>query len=84
MVQVQIGRIAIPLRSICSEGDAERRNGEARGLPTAETVAFLEEVRRWRQQCDLVLTRANPQGLLYNATSKLIGAALCSASLPAN
>lgn len=40
----------------------------------AEEVAFLEEVRRWRQQCVLVLTRAKPQGPLYNATSKVIEA----------
>ena len=40
----------------------------------AEEVAFLEEVRRWRQQCVLVLTRAKPQGPLYNATSKVIDA----------
>lgn len=37
----------------------------------AEEVAFLKEVRRWRQQCVLVLTRAKPQGPLYNATSKV-------------
>jgi hypothetical protein len=40
----------------------------------AEEVAFLEEARRWRQQCVLVLTRAKPQGPLYNATSKVIEA----------
>ncbi|KQS64030.1 hypothetical protein ASG32_31220 [Methylobacterium sp. Leaf361] len=40
----------------------------------AEEVAFLEEVRRWRQQCFLVLTWAKPQGPLYNATSKVIEA----------
>ncbi|SFT28241.1 hypothetical protein [Methylobacterium sp. yr668] len=40
----------------------------------AEEVAFLEEVRRWRQQCVLVLTRAKPQGPLYNAASKVIDA----------
>jgi hypothetical protein len=40
----------------------------------AEEVAFLEEVRRWRQQCVLVLTRAKPQGPLYNATLKVIEA----------
>lgn len=28
----------------------------------AEEVVFLEEVRSWRQQCVLVLTRAKPQG----------------------
>jgi hypothetical protein len=31
-------------------------------------------VRRWRQQCVLVLTRAKPQGPLYNAISKVIEA----------
>ena len=58
----------------------------------AEEVAFLEDARRWRQQCVLVLTRAKPQGPLYNATSKVIeatgrtgrtarpDAALCSTS----
>lgn len=40
----------------------------------AEEVAFLEQVRRWRQQCVLVLTRTKPQGPLYNATSKVIEA----------
>lgn len=40
----------------------------------AEEVAFLEDARRWRQQCVLVLTRAKPQGPLYNATSKVIEA----------
>jgi hypothetical protein len=40
----------------------------------AEEIAFLEEVRRWRRQCVLVLTRAKPQGPLYNATSKVIDA----------
>ncbi len=40
-------------RSISSQGDAERQNGKARGLRAAEEVAFLEEVRRWRQQCVL-------------------------------
>ncbi|MEE7461059.1 hypothetical protein MFUR16E_06740 [Methylobacterium fujisawaense] len=40
----------------------------------AEEVAFLEEVRRWRLQCVLVLTRAKPQGPLYNATSRMIEA----------
>ena len=54
--------------------DAERQNGEARVLVRAEEVALLEEVRRWRQQCVLVLTRAKPQGPLYNATSKVIEA----------
>jgi hypothetical protein len=40
----------------------------------AEKATFLEEVRRWRQQCVLVLARAKPQGPLYNATSKVIDA----------
>ncbi|KAA0122841.1 hypothetical protein CIW48_15470 [Methylobacterium sp. P1-11] len=40
----------------------------------AEEVAFLEEVRRWRQHCILVLTRAKPQGPLYKATEKIIDA----------
>ena len=40
----------------------------------AEEVACLEEARRGRQQCVLVLTRAKPQGPLYNATSKVIEA----------
>ena len=46
----------------------------AGGFVRAEEVAFLEEVRRWRQQCVLVLTGAKPQGPLYNATSKVIDA----------
>jgi hypothetical protein len=40
----------------------------------AEEVAFQEEIRRWRQQCVLVITRAKPQGPLYNATSEVIEA----------
>lgn len=61
-------------RSISAQGDTERQNGEAGVFVRAEEVAFLEEVRRWRQQCVLVLTRAKPQGPLYNATSKVIEA----------
>jgi hypothetical protein len=38
----------------------------------AKEVAFLEEVRRWRRQGVLVLTRAKPQAPLDNATSKVI------------
>jgi hypothetical protein len=40
----------------------------------AEAVHFLEEAARWRKQCVLVLTRAKPQGPLYNATSAIVDA----------
>jgi hypothetical protein len=40
----------------------------------ADEVAFLEEARRWRQQCILVLTRAKPQGPLYKATEEILDA----------
>jgi hypothetical protein len=39
-----------------------------------EAIAFLEEARRWRQQCILVLTRAKPQGPLYKATEGIVDA----------
>jgi hypothetical protein len=39
-----------------------------------EEVAFLEDARRWRQQCILVLTRAKPQGPLYKAVSGIVDA----------
>lgn len=40
----------------------------------AEEVAFLEEIRRWRQHSVLVFTRAKPQSPLFNATSTVIEA----------
>lgn len=38
----------------------------------AEEVHFLEEAGRWRRQCVEVLTRAKPQGPLYNAVSRIV------------
>jgi len=38
----------------------------------AEEVALLEEAARWRRQCVEVLTRAKPQGPLYNAVSRIV------------
>lgn len=61
-------------RSICSSCGRSGRMARRGVFVRAEEVAFLEEVRRWRQQCVLVLTRATPQGPLYNATSKVIEA----------
>ncbi|MGU3419548.1 hypothetical protein [Methylobacterium sp. D54C] len=40
----------------------------------AEEVHFLEEAGRWRKQCVDVLSRAKPQGDLYNAVSALVEA----------
>ncbi|MGH1573768.1 hypothetical protein ACRAWG_27890 [Methylobacterium sp. P31] len=40
----------------------------------AEEVAFLDEARRWRQQCILVLTRATPQGPLNKAVERVVDA----------
>ena len=38
----------------------------------AEEVALLEEAARWRRQCIDVLSRAKPQGPLYNATTSIV------------
>lgn len=40
----------------------------------AEEVALLEEAPRWRRQCIDVLSRAKPQGPLYNATTAIVEA----------
>ncbi|MCJ2021205.1 hypothetical protein MKK84_27950 [Methylobacterium sp. E-065] len=43
-------------------------------LVRAEEVAFLEEAARLRRQCIDVLSRAKPQGPLYNATAAIVDA----------
>lgn len=40
----------------------------------AEEVALLEEAARWRRTCIDVLSRAKPQGPLYNATTGIVEA----------
>jgi hypothetical protein len=40
----------------------------------AEEAALLEEAARWCRTCIDVLTRAKPQGPLYNATTGIVEA----------
>ena len=38
----------------------------------AEETHLLEEAQRWREQCVMALTRANPQGPLHKAVAQVV------------